>query len=146
MANSHRSVSALEHVMNNSHREALETGFLQLSFAIKLWNYLDMYPINKDQFDIALTIEDASNRLCLPHNEFHSCKDIKIASENNISICFGATAITLWEAINETLQYSNTNPNPMKTKKEKLAGLSYMIRCCFAHGAALPRWEIKSKY
>ena len=132
--------------MNKPHLDALETGFLQLSFAIKLWHYLDQHPINKDQFDIALTVEDAKNRVCLPHNEFHSYEEIKIASENNISICFGATALTLWEALNETLQYSKTNPNPMTTKKEKLAGLSYMIRCCFAHGTAIPRWDINSKY
>lgn len=132
--------------MNKPHLDALETGFLQLSFAIKLWHYLDEHPINKELFDIDLTIEDLPRRVCLPGNEFHSYDDMKLASENNISICFGAAATTLWEALNETLQYSEKKPNPMTTQKEMSAGLCYMIRCCFAHGTAVPRWKITSKY
>lgn len=132
--------------MNKPNLDALETGFLQLSFAIKLWNYLDSHPIDISKFDINLTIEDVQSRVYLPSNEFSTYNDIKLAIENNISICFGAAAITLWEALNETLRYSRTNPNPMETEKEKLAGLCYMIRCCFAHSPAAPRWEIQSKF
>ena len=65
-----------------------------MSFAIKLWHFLDSHPIEKDYFDIALTIEDLGTRVCLVHNEFNTYQAIQLAAENNISICFGAAAIT----------------------------------------------------
>lgn len=130
----------------NSHKDYINSAFLQLSFAIKLWRFLDNHPIEKDQFDIDVTIEDSKNSVCLPQNEFNSYSDIILASENNISICFGIASITLWEAINEKGEYStNRLPNPLKTENQKIAGLIYMIRCCFAHGTALPKWKINNK-
>lgn len=128
------------------HFAGLETAFMQLSFAIKLWHYLDSHPFDKDAFDIPLTIEDQSNRVCLPHNEFSTLEEIQVAAENNISICFGAAAITLWEAISEKNGITSTTINPSNTTKEMLAGLIYMIRCCFAHGTVVPRWKIGNKY
>ncbi|MGH9425078.1 MAG: hypothetical protein ACRD2L_02050, partial [Terriglobia bacterium] len=113
---------------------------------IKLWNYLGSHPFDKDAFDIPLTIEDQSNWVCLPHNEFSTFEQIRVAAENNISICFGAAAITLWEAISEKNSYANATINPSNTTEEMLAGLSYMIRCCFAHGTVVPKWKISDKY
>lgn len=132
--------------MNQPHFEGLDTAFLQLSFAIKLWHYLDSHPLDKDLFDIALTIEDQGSRICLPHEEFKTLREIQLAVENNISISFGAAAITLWEAISEKTGYTNSTINPSRTTEEMLAGLIYMIRCCFAHGTVAPRWKIHDKY
>lgn len=133
--------------MNAPHHQHIETAFLQLSFAIKLWHFLDAHPINKDKFDDALTIEEAGNRICLPPDEFSTYEDLIVAAENNISIAFGAAAITLWEAIREHSGLASGNLNPKANQKENLAGLSYMIRCCFAHGSAMPVWSIRnSKY
>lgn len=132
----------------DTHLEALDTAFLQLSFAIKLWHYLQKHPLQTEHFDIPLTLleEDGIKMICLPDKEFNSYDDIILASENNISICFGTAAITLWEAINERLNFSKNSPNPMKTQKEKVAGLCFMIRCCFAHGPAFPVWNITKRY
>ncbi|MBI5588567.1 MAG: hypothetical protein HY889_09420 [Deltaproteobacteria bacterium] len=132
--------------MENPHTKALDTAFLMLSFAIKLWHYLQEHPINKELFDISLTINAPGNIICLADNEFDSYDDIVLASENNISICFGAATCTLWEALNKNLPYTKGNPNPMNTEEEKLAGLCYMIRCCFAHGTTVPRWQITDRY
>ena len=132
--------------MNDTpHHEYLDIAFGQLSFAIKLWNYLDENPIEKEKFDIKLTIDNPKCKVCLPGGEFGTYSDIKIASENSISIAFGAAAITLWEAIQE---YSLIKPNtldPKRSYKENLASLSYMIRCCFAHGSAVKKWAMNNK-
>ena len=81
--------------MNAPHVDHIDTAFLQLSFAIKLWHFLEVHPIEKDNFDIPLTIEDPGNRICLEHNEFKTYQDLQFAAELNISICFGAAATTL---------------------------------------------------
>jgi len=133
--------------MSDTYADHIDTAFLQLSFAIKLGRYLDEHPIDKKDFDIDLTIEDRGNRVCLPGNEFKTYQDLQLAAENNISICFGALAITLWEAIREHSGLSSGKLNPQNSPKENLAALSYMIRCCFAHGTASPVWSIHdSKY
>jgi len=129
--------------MEESNKKYLSTAFLQLSFAIKLWNYIDLYGINKENFDGSLTIKESGERIEFPENEFNSNDDILIASENNISICFGAAVITLWEAIKDKGRFSPSQlPNPLLTLEQKTAGLIYMIRCCFAHGAPIPKWYI----
>jgi len=128
--------------MNAPHFDHIDTAFLQLSFAIKLRHFLEEHPIEKDDSDIALTIEDPGNRVCLARNEFKTYQDLQLAAENNISISFGAAAITLWEAIREHSGMSSGKLNPRNSRNENLAALSYMIRCCFAHGTARPVWSI----
>ena len=135
----------------STHLQHIDTAFHQLSFSIKMWHYVDNGKIDKDAFDIDLVIKDARNCLCLNANEFHSYDDLIAASENNVSICFGVAAITLWEAIKEKTGYEPKNLNPSFDRKHNIASLSYMIRCCFAHGTAQPVWSIynnkyKTKY
>ncbi|MGH6921560.1 MAG: hypothetical protein ACREJ0_28135, partial [Geminicoccaceae bacterium] len=128
------------------HFEGLETAFLQLSFAIKLWYYFDTNRFDKELFDIPLTIQNAAGTVCLPHNEFATFDHLLVATENNISICFGAAAITLWEALKERNGCNPPTMDPNHSPDEMLASLSYMLRCCFAHGTAVPRWQINEKY
>jgi hypothetical protein len=133
--------------MNNQpHFEGLETAFLQLSYAIKLWHYFYTNRFDKELFDIPLTVEYEAGRVCLPQNEFATFDHLLVATENNISICFGAAAITLWEALKERNGYSTSKIDPSHSPNEMLASLSYMLRCCFAHGTAVPRWQIKEKF
>lgn len=127
------------------HFQGLETAFLQLSFAIKLWHYFDTNKFDKEAFDIPLVVEDNIGRVCLSHNEFATFDDLLLATENNISICFGATAITLWEALKERNNYILPEIDPSNSSEHMLASLSYMLRCCFAHGTAVPRWKITRK-
>ena len=133
--------------MNTPHHDHIDTAFLQLSFSIKLWHFLDEHPIDKETYDIDLTIEDPGSRICLPRNEFQTYKDLQLAAENNISICFGGAAITLWEAIREHSGLVSGKLKPNNSRTDNLAALSYMLRCCFAHGTARPVWSIQdSKY
>jgi hypothetical protein len=124
----------------------IETAFLHLAFALKLWHFFSSTPPDKEVFDIALTVDTPGSRVCLPHGQFERIDDLIIATENNINICFGAVAITLWEALNETDKYKPGKlPTPLNTQEEKIAALVYMIRCCFAHGMAIPKWEIRDR-
>lgn len=128
------------------HFQGLETAFLQLSFAIKLWHYFDTNRFDKEAFDISLTVEDNIGRVCLPDNEFATFDDLLLATENNISICFGAAAVTLWEALKERNNYTTSALDPNSSPAQMLASLSYMLRCCFAHGTAEPKWTTTPKY
>lgn len=131
--------------MNTPHHDHITTAFFQLSFAIKLWHFLDVHPIDLKSFDVSLTIQDTGNCVCLPEAEFNTYQDLQLAAENNISIAFGTAAITLWEAIREYRNLSAKDLKPDKNMKDNLAALSYMLRCCFAHGTAAPVWSIKDK-
>lgn len=133
--------------MNNQpHFQRLETAFLQLSFALKLWNYFGTNKFDKEEFDISLTVKYKGGLVCLRHNEFPTFNNLLVATENNISICFGAAANTLWEALKERNCYTTSTIDPSHSPEERLASLSYMLRCCFAHGAAAPRWQMTKKY
>ena len=84
------------------HHEALETAFVQLSFAMKLWHFVRSGRLPRESFDIELTaVDDAGVPYVMREGEFQSDDDLVLAAENNISICFGVAAITLWEAIRE---------------------------------------------
>ena len=128
--------------MNTPHLEHIDTAFLQLSFAIKLWHFLGENPLDVERFDIPLTIEDDGWRVALPHNQF-TPEALQVATYNNVSICFGTAAITLWEAIRERTGIHPRAMDPNNGTDENLAALSYMIRCCFAHGPASPVWSIR---
>lgn len=134
--------------MKKTHADHIETAFLQLAFALKLWHFFSSTPPDKEAFDIALTVNTPGSMVYLPHGQFERIDDLILATENNINICFGAAAITLWEALNETGKYKPTKfPTPLNTQEEKIAALIYMLRCCFAHGMAIPTWDIRaSKY
>ncbi len=131
--------------MNQPNLEIIDSAFLQLSFALKLWHFLDVHPIEKEIFDGNLTIEDEGSRIALPHNEFPNYGAVKVASENNFSICFGAVANTLWEAISERYALSSRQLDPEADRIQNLASLAYMIRCCFAHRPASPVWRIQNR-
>ena len=122
--------------MNQGIADLVETAFLQLSFAIKLWWFLVEHQIEKDDFDIALTIEDEGSRISLPLNEFPNYDAIRVASEHNISICFGVAENTLWEAMRERNGLEARDLVPNADRGSNIASLPYMIRCCFAHGDA----------
>ena len=70
--------------MNAKNLDLVDTAFLQLSFSIKLWHFLDVHPIDKDLFDVDLTVEDGGARISLPHGEFESYDAMKVASEHNV--------------------------------------------------------------
>lgn len=128
----------------STHGPYLEGAFLQLAFAIKLWHYTEEGHLEKSIFEIDLTIEDPGQRVVLVSNQFNTSDDLCHAAANNISICFGVAATTLSKCIEE--KRGKQWPPRLSTVEDKIAGLSYMIRCCFAHGPAVPVWEMNPRF
>lgn len=114
---------------------------------MKIWHFVRSGGVHRESFDIALTaVDDAGVPYVMLKGEFQSDDDVILASENNISICFASAAITLWEAIREHSGLESRTLSPSASEREKIAGLAYAIRCCFAHGTAAPRWDLAQKY
>ncbi len=142
------------------HLDEIETAFRQLSFAIRVNNYLGGFSPSseeevKDIFNEEMPIDESDgsgplpNLLTLPANEWKTYGDIQIAAENNILIWVSAVAVTLWEAIKEKTGKESRALNPVNNtdSDDTLAALAYAIRCCFAHGSVEPRWCLQdSKY
>ncbi len=110
-----------------------------------MWVFLEDHPIDKEQFDSTTIILNPENCVRLPRGQFHTYQDLQLASQNNVSIAFGMAAITLWEAIREHSSIEPKNLQPQANQKDNLAALSYMLRCCFAHGPAAPVWSIRNE-
>lgn len=117
----------------------IETAFGQLAFAWKLYNYALDGKINLDELDKPLTFQEGRMVFVLPDKVLETPDDLIIALQNNLTITFGAAAITLNRCREEAgLQLAN----PIKTELDQFAGLIYQIRNAFAHDIAEPRWNI----
>jgi hypothetical protein len=114
---------------------------------MKVRHFVGSGALERNSFDIELTaLDEGGVPFVMRAGEFQSDDDLILAAENNISICFGAAAITLWEAIREHSGLESKQLSPAASERERIAGLVFAIRCCFAHGTAAPRWELADKY
>jgi len=120
----------------------LHTAVKQFEFSLKLWHYLQEHPINLEEFDISLTVEEGASRIVMSEGTFSNYDELVVASENVTSMCFGSIAIVLWKTI-EHVGYKL--PSVIELDKDDVACLIYMIRCAFAHDMARPRWNIKKE-
>lgn len=126
----------------------LDTVFAQLAFAAKLHDYAEQRKLDMEELDQPLTFEDGSSVWVLPDQIFHSYDDLRLACTNQLSIAFGAAAITL-NRCREEYEKKNgrtlraTNGNAPTSEDEHLAELVYQIRNAFAHDISEPRWEIR---
>ena len=122
--------------------EYLDTAFAQLAFAWKLCAYAEDGKIDLDQLDQALTFEEGRMIFVLPDKIFDSYGDLILACQNNLSVAFGAAAITL----NRSREESGIKlPNPIETEREQFVSLAYQIRNAFAHDIAEPRWNMNQE-
>lgn len=119
----------------------IDTAFGQLAFAWKLYNYALEGGINIDELDKPITFQEGRSILVLPNKIFDSPDDLILALENNLTITFGAAAITL----NRCREESDVRlPDPITTDIDQFASVVYQIRNAFAHDIAEPRWNITS--
>lgn len=127
----------------------LDTAFAQLAFAAKLYDYAEDGKLNLEDFDRPLSFDEGGTMWVLPDRVFHSHHDLRIACGNQVSIAFGAAAITLNRCREEFEQASGIplrpqNGNAPQSEDEHFAELVYQIRNAFAHDISEPRWEIRS--
>jgi hypothetical protein len=75
----------------------------------------------------------------LSDRSFASNEDFVLALQNNVTIAFGAAAITL-NVCREEMGYPV--PDVIESPQDQVVSLVYQIRNCFAHDIAEPRWVI----
>lgn len=120
----------------------LPTAFGQLAFAWKLYNYGLEGKINANDLDAEVTWKEDDMIFVVP-KALGSEEDLIIALQNNLTIAFGAAAITLNRAREEL---GIGLPDPINSESEQCIALIYQIRNAFAHDIAEPQWKINGRY
>lgn len=120
----------------------LPTAFGQLAFAWKLYNYGLNGLIDSAELNAEVTFQDADIIFVVP-KALEQPEDLIVALENNLTIAFGAAAITL-NRVREEIGL--TLPDPIDSEHEQCIALIYQIRNAFAHDIAEPKWEIRERY
>ena len=123
----------------------LPTAFANVEFAWKLLAYGESGGIDLEKMDIPITFQDDDGRpfFVPPDRIFDNPDDLQIALQNNLTIAFGAAAITLNRAIEEA---GHRRPNGVfQSEEEQCIAMVYQVRNAFAHDIAEPRWEIRNQ-
>ncbi|MFN7122529.1 MAG: hypothetical protein ACK4NM_10900 [Hydrogenophaga sp.] len=118
------------------------TAFTNLDLALK------MLAVAEDGVLTTANIRDGEpivwtsgkSHVVLPDRSFASNEDFVLALQNNVTIAFGAAAITL-NVCREEMGYPV--PEVIESPQDQVISLVYQIRNCFAHDIAEPRWVIK---
>lgn len=118
----------------------IDSAIKQLSFAWKLYNYALDGKINLDELDQPITFQEGDMVLALPCKLFSDVSEMIVALENNLSVAFGAAAITLNRCREEA---GVALANPIETDVDQFASVVYQIRNAFAHDISEPRWDIR---
>ncbi|MFJ7566727.1 hypothetical protein ACIQW9_07190 [Herminiimonas sp. NPDC097707] len=117
----------------------IDAAFKQLSFAWKIYDYALRDKIDLSDLDRSITFEENGMVLVLPDRIFESPEEMIIALENNLSVAFGAAAITL----NRCREEANIGlPNPIESEQDQFVSIIYQIRNAFAHDISEPCWNI----
>ncbi len=121
----------------------VEQAFKQLEFAIKLMCYCERGDLNRERFDSHVIILLGEENVAFPDGGFQSDQEVVTASQINVGICFGVSAIVLDAAF----EAAKIKPNPnSRDPKDELRTLVYMVRCAFAHNLAKPCWEARRNF
>ena len=122
----------------------LGTAFEQLAFAIKLTTSAESGRLRVEEIDTPTVVQDGRSVLVLPDRVLSSQDDLILACQNNVTISFGAAAITLNRCREEAgLQL----PDPIASVDDQWIALVHQVRCAFAHDISEPRWNItKDRY
>ncbi len=120
----------------------LPTAFGQLAFAWKLYNYGLNGSIDPVELDAEVTFQEDGIIFVVP-KALEQPEDLRIALENNLTIAFGAAAITL-NRVREEIGLKL--PDPIESENDHCVALIYQIRNAFAHDIAEPKWEIRERY
>jgi hypothetical protein len=123
--------------------EQVEQAFLQLSWSIKLKEFLYNIELHKENFDSLQVHSEPAGEFGLPPNQFNTVQDIYIGADNAIHVALGALFIALDRALSEANVPVDTSS---KTASGQLRILIYMCRCAFAHNSIAPHWEVRNAF
>jgi hypothetical protein len=119
----------------------LPTAFAQLEFAWKLFAYVEAGEIDLEKLDQNILFEEGEMMFAPRARIFTSYDDLILACRNNLTVSFGAAAITLNRAREEA---DIPLPDPIVSDVDQFVSLAYQIRNAFAHDIAEPKWSLKS--
>lgn len=122
----------------------LPTAFANIEFAWKLLVYGENGGIELENFDIDIVFQDDNGRpfFTPPARIFNNSDDLIIALKNNLTIAFGAAAITLNRSVEEAGH--KVPRGEFESEVEQCIALVYQVRNAFAHDIAQPKWEIRN--
>lgn len=122
----------------------LPTAFANVEFASKLLTYGESGNISLEKLDIEFVFQDDKGRpfFAPPARIFSDPYDLIIALENNLTIAFGAAAITLHRSIEEAGH--RVPRREFESEEDQCIALVYQVRNAFAHDIAEPRWEMRN--
>lgn len=122
----------------------LPTAFANVEFAWKLMAYGEDGEIDLDKLDREIVFQDENGRpyFVPPARIFSEPNDLINALQNNLTIAFGAAAITLHRSIEEAGY--KVPRGAIESEEEQCIALVYQVRNAFAHDIAEPRWEIRN--
>lgn len=122
----------------------LPTAFANLEFAWKLLVYGEAGEIDLEKLDKDIVFQDDNGRpfFVPPARIFSDPDDLIVALHNNLTIAFGAAAITLHRSIEEA---GNRVPRgEFESDEDQCIALVYQVRNAFAHDIAEPKWEMRN--
>lgn len=121
------------------------TAFTNLDLALKLLAVAEDGQLTRASIKDgeSITWQSGKSLVVLPDHSFHSDDDFILALQNNVTIAFGAAAITLNVCREEM---GIPVPGSIQSEHEHLVALIYQIRNCFAHDIAEPKWFMKPRY
>ncbi|MDZ4381358.1 MAG: hypothetical protein U0942_08465 [Parvibaculum sp.] len=122
----------------------LPTAFANIEFAWKLLVYGEAGEIDLDKLDVEIVFQDHNGRpfFVPPARIFSAPEDLILALQNNLTIAFGAAAITLHRSIEEAGH--RVPRGAFVSEDEQCIALVYQVRNAFAHDIAEPKWEIRN--
>ncbi len=122
----------------------LPTAFANIEFAWKLLVYGEAGEIDLDKLDIDVVFQDDNGRpfFVPPAQIFPDPNDLIVALQNNLTIAFGAAAITLHRSIQEAGY--RVPSGHFESDEDQCIALVYQVRNAFAHDITEPRWEMRN--
>ncbi|SDR20313.1 hypothetical protein [Pseudovibrio sp. Tun.PSC04-5.I4] len=122
----------------------LPTAFANVEFAWKLLAYGEAGEIDLKKLDCDIIFNDDNGRpfFVPPVQIFNDPNDLIHALHNNLTIAFGAAAITLHRSVEEA---GHSIPKKaFASENEQCIALIYQVRNAFAHDIAEPKWEMRN--
>ncbi len=120
----------------------VEFAFRQLEFAIKLMCYCEQNHLDRSKFDTDVTLLLETENVGFPAGNFKTLESIIFASQIQVGVSFGVSAILLDAAYEATGVRKNLKS---RAPEDDLRILVYMVRNAFAHNMAAPRWQLHGK-
>ncbi len=121
----------------------VDHAFRHLEFAIKLMCYAEHDHIDRTKFDTDVTLLLERENVSFPASTFNTLDSVVLASQANVGVSFGVSAIVLDAAF----EAAGVSRNPeSRAPNDLLRTLVYMVRSAFAHNPAMPVWEVRGPY